>query len=365
MSEPPGPAGLPERPNLDQLRHQARELQRAAAAGEARALRRLGAVSAEATLSGAQLAVARELGFPSWARLKQEVERRRRAAAPAGRWSFGGAQPLSLELGVLSPSVLLVDDDQALLEGGFVPSRPIRAGRPRGWQRLVMQVPLAPRLFGLGPRAPLPRLSGLHATDDRGARYGVRPRRAAGTSRREGRNQVLERMQVVLSLDPLPPRGVRWLEVRDETGAASRLLPARQATVVAVGADAPPPGGGRGFDDLSTYDIGAELTFADGPRVRVDCLVPGVEGWRLCLRVWPRWWRTHDDKAEHVPVLEVVAEDDLGGRYTTRPAHSWRGGEWEDVTLELRPGLDLGARRLVLRFAGTRQQLAIAVEPGA
>src|SRR5260370_39449108 len=53
---------LPERPNLDQLRRQARELQRR---------------SKPVTLSAAQLALARDYGFPSWARMKAEVERRR------------------------------------------------------------------------------------------------------------------------------------------------------------------------------------------------------------------------------------------------------------------------------------------------
>lgn len=67
---------LPLRPDLDQLRRQARDLRRGAAAGDEDALRRLGAVSAPATLSGAQLALAREHGFPSWARLKAAVERR-------------------------------------------------------------------------------------------------------------------------------------------------------------------------------------------------------------------------------------------------------------------------------------------------
>jgi hypothetical protein len=53
---------LPQRPDLDQLRRQAKELQRR---------------SKPLTLSAAQLAVAREYGFLSWARLKVEVERRR------------------------------------------------------------------------------------------------------------------------------------------------------------------------------------------------------------------------------------------------------------------------------------------------
>ena len=74
---------LPERPDLDQLRRRARELHRAAAGGDARSLRRLQAVSARVTLSAAQLAIAREHGFPSWPKLKAEVERRRSAASPA------------------------------------------------------------------------------------------------------------------------------------------------------------------------------------------------------------------------------------------------------------------------------------------
>lgn len=73
-------AQLPDRPDLDQLRRQARELQRAAARGDSGALRRLRAVSDRVTLSAAQLAIAREHGFPGWPRLKAEVERRRHPA---------------------------------------------------------------------------------------------------------------------------------------------------------------------------------------------------------------------------------------------------------------------------------------------
>lgn len=74
---------LPDRPDMDQLRRQARALHRAAAAGDGDALRRLQAVSLQPTLAAAQLALAREYGYPSWARLKTQVERRR-ASGPAG-----------------------------------------------------------------------------------------------------------------------------------------------------------------------------------------------------------------------------------------------------------------------------------------
>lgn len=68
---------LPDRPDMDQLRHQARALQRGALAGDPDALRRLHAVSNRTTLTAAQLAIAREYGFASWARLKAGVERSR------------------------------------------------------------------------------------------------------------------------------------------------------------------------------------------------------------------------------------------------------------------------------------------------
>ncbi len=77
-------AQLPDRPDTDQLRRQARELHRAALAGDTRALRRLRQVSGKVTLSAAQLAVARDYGFPSWPRLKAEADRRRTEAARAG-----------------------------------------------------------------------------------------------------------------------------------------------------------------------------------------------------------------------------------------------------------------------------------------
>ena len=67
---------LPARPDFDQLRHQARELLRAARRGNPDATARIRAVSDRLVLSSAQLALAREYGFASWAKLKLEVDRR-------------------------------------------------------------------------------------------------------------------------------------------------------------------------------------------------------------------------------------------------------------------------------------------------
>jgi ankyrin repeat protein len=67
---------LPAHPNLDQLRHQAKDLLNAARSGDTAAAAQIAAVSERPTLSAAQLAVARSYGFPSWPRLKAEVEAR-------------------------------------------------------------------------------------------------------------------------------------------------------------------------------------------------------------------------------------------------------------------------------------------------
>jgi hypothetical protein len=70
---------LPPHPDLDQLRRRARELQRSAAAGDPRARARLASLGLAPTLAAAQLAVARDHGFLSWAALRAEVTRRRSA----------------------------------------------------------------------------------------------------------------------------------------------------------------------------------------------------------------------------------------------------------------------------------------------
>jgi len=68
---------LPQHPDLDQLRRQAKELRDAARAGDPDALVRVRAHAAAADasrLATAQLTVAREHGYPSWPRLVAGIE---------------------------------------------------------------------------------------------------------------------------------------------------------------------------------------------------------------------------------------------------------------------------------------------------
>ena len=76
---PAPPRALPERPSLEQLRKQAKDLLRDARSGQATALARLsaarrGGAGERIRLSEAQLAVARDLGFASWPKLVHHVE---------------------------------------------------------------------------------------------------------------------------------------------------------------------------------------------------------------------------------------------------------------------------------------------------
>jgi uncharacterized protein len=68
---------LPTRPDIDQLRRQAKELYRAADAGDPDARAAISVVSPEIALHTAQLALAREYGLASWPRLHNEVKRLR------------------------------------------------------------------------------------------------------------------------------------------------------------------------------------------------------------------------------------------------------------------------------------------------
>lgn len=65
---------LPERPSLEHLKNEAKALLRQAQANDPEALKSFDQPPAKLRLADAQLAVAREYGFASWAKLKRSVE---------------------------------------------------------------------------------------------------------------------------------------------------------------------------------------------------------------------------------------------------------------------------------------------------
>ncbi|MCZ7644639.1 MAG: ankyrin repeat domain-containing protein [Planctomycetota bacterium] len=118
---------LPPRPDLNQLKLQARELRRAHAAGELAAAARLKAqlskfgsrapraiLSLPVTLGDAQRTLAREYGFKDWASLKRRVELGRRVEALKPHPRFGEAAA-ALYAGELEKLKLLVQADPDLV----------------------------------------------------------------------------------------------------------------------------------------------------------------------------------------------------------------------------------------------------------
>jgi ankyrin repeat protein len=137
--EPAAPRrALPERPSLEQLRKQAKDLLRDARAGDAGAMARLTGVAriapgARPMLAHAQLAIAREYGLPSWPALVGHVES---VAGDAGRRPL--IRPVELSPGRRWE---LADGTHATTDDVFAMFVAAREGDLATIQRLVSHAP--------------------------------------------------------------------------------------------------------------------------------------------------------------------------------------------------------------------------------
>jgi hypothetical protein len=224
---------LPERADIDQLRRKARELLRAAVAGEPDARARFRAVSERPTLAAAQLAIAREHGFRSWPALRSEVESRRQPAdwqpragagrpeahdIALGRWSFGGAGTIEVAEGELTPRILIAGPEGASLEASLVVAEAVAGTRQsRRWVHELRDVTV---------------------TDDQGSTFTLRPG-SGPAGPQAGPDQRLW-YEVTCALDPVP-EGSRWLDVQGRDTSVTRLLRSRLAPV-RVGGPSPVAG---------------------------------------------------------------------------------------------------------------------------
>jgi hypothetical protein len=204
---------LPERADIDQLRRKARELLRAAVAGEPEALARLRAVSERPTLAAAQLATAREHGFRSWPALRSEVERRRQPAdwqlragtgrpeaqdIAQGRWSFGGGGTIEVAEGELTLGIVIAGPEGASLEASLAVAEAVASARQsRSWA---------------------PELRDLTVTDDQGSTFTARFESGYADSAQR------RRFEVACALNPVPEGGSRWLDVQGRDTSVTRLL---------------------------------------------------------------------------------------------------------------------------------------------
>jgi ankyrin repeat protein len=146
---------LPERPDLDQLRRQAKELRDAARRGEPGAVERFArqhrsALPGVVALAAAQLVIARELGFASWPLLKAAVaahatipERRAEvfvAASVAGRLREA-ATIFEADPGIarysLEAAAVLGDSEQVRERLAVDPAAAVAIDEVRGWPPLL------------------------------------------------------------------------------------------------------------------------------------------------------------------------------------------------------------------------------------
>jgi hypothetical protein len=387
-------SGLPGRPDLDQLRRQARELLRAAADGEPHAVDRLRVVSPRVTLSAAQLALAREHGFQSWTALKAEVARRRPSATHADRWSFGGAATLQTSAGVLLPEILIAGASQAILHGiltrsgngqlaGAVPGRrgsaPVtllarlvrrkNTGAIRDHRRAEAEAAMA------GMRA----LARVSVVDDRGARYALS---AGGSSGEVGAPDRFVRLRV----HPVPGPETGWIELRGQDGTTTRLLrspraairigqPGPPARVAAAGWSGMPGAAARADGPRLCRDLGVALPAVDDVSIHLDSLVSLPSSWQLYLRARPRWRDYSRAGRRGKDPVSVHAEDDRGGSYLGSYARNIglpsdeelageRPKEQQEVVLQFLPRLDPLARALKLTFQAAHEQITVDLEIG-
>jgi hypothetical protein len=364
--------GLPDRPDLDQLRRQARELLRAAVGGDPAAIARIRVASDRTTLSAAQQALAREYGCRNWAALRAEVERRR---FPLERWSFGGAAAIETRSGTLLPEGLIADADDALLFTTRTPwpaSSDGDAWSDGGWSGSDRPDSIDDAIRALEPST---RTDDITVTDDRGATYALSLRAASGASGPSPRS-------IWLRVDPIPEPAVEWIELRGRNGTTARLLRSPRAVVRlgrltpvtarpaepsltglahAVSTDATDLADATDLTDGARYhlDLGITLPALDGITLQLDSLFSTFDGWSLCLRATPRWFRYRDNGNYKWSPVELSAGDDRGHSYLPSFGGSAGRDGHEYVTLQFTPHLDPRARRLRLTGSGSTEQIPL------
>lgn len=251
---------LPSHPNLDQLRHQARDLLKAAIAGDETARRRISTVSDRMNLMAAQLAIAREYGLASWRDLTAEVARRRgeesrpvggtrpdeapvRPGGSSGVASWSAGPPITLAAGILRPRGIVFESGRAVLRVGLDVSEQhpgVVEPRRARWLSLVR-----PALRGRATEAVMPRPDGLTVVDSRGSEYAWHPGVGFGHAQVVGRRRIPRHAEFQLYLDPAPDADVEWIELVGQDGTRTRLLRGGLAEARVIG---PTPTLGTGGD---------------------------------------------------------------------------------------------------------------------
>ncbi len=452
---------LPSHPNLDQLRHLARDLLRAAIDGDETARRRIGAVSDRVNLTAAQLAIAREYGSASWRDLSAEVTRRRAGESqPHGAahpdkapvrperrsknasWSAG--PPITLAAGILRPHGVVFESGCAILRVGLdVSEEHPGVVEPRRARWLSL---LRPALRGRAMEAVVPRLEGLSVIDSCGSEYAWHQVAGSGHAQVVGRRRIPRQTEFQLSLDPAPGADVEWIELVGPDGARTRLVRGELAEARVVGPTPISSAGTHRVESIAYRLIAMRLSGApigdrflveqsDGAMVQVakmeeegssvpstlkqdlaalcsflsegtgddhglrarwkemldagglrdgrrcsadvDVSLPAVDGvtlhfrtivseddaWSLGLTAEPDWSSYSEDRQQKRTVVDIVAEDDVGGTYVSLGGGGSRTSHnpGYDVLLRFRPRMAPAAQRLRFLVRARTEQVEVDV----
>lgn len=375
--------GLPDRPDLDQLRRQARELLRAAVSGDPAAVARIRVVSARLTLSAAQQALAREYGCRNWPALRAEVERRR---SPLERWSFGGAAAIEILPGRLFLEGLVAGADDALLFTTLVPWDVPSDDDAWSESASAWSDSIDDAIRALEPST---RTDDITVADNQGVTHALSLRAASGAPGPSPKS-------IWLRLDPIPEQALEWIELRGRNGTTARLLrsprpvmrlgrlepitanpiapspitgnpaePKLAGGARSAGSDAADPTDGTDLTDGPRHhlDLGITLPPLDGITLQLDSLFGTLSGWSLCLRATPRWRRYRDNGNRKWSPVEIMAEDDRGHSYSYNFGGSSSGRDGHEyLTLQFSPRLDPLARRLRLTCHDSTNQISLDLD---
>lgn len=181
------------------------------------------------------------------------------------RCSFGGAAAIETTDGVLLPELLVIGPDRAILSGRLADPRHSAASSAAEAESQPSAQPLAPlshlerieEVRRMARKKP-PRFDDIIVTDDRGTRYGLRLEAMSGHRNQQGAAAAAS--PVDLRIQPAPPPGAAWIELRHPTGSATRLLPSPRAAVqVSQVAPAPAATGETDLDELARWLIETRL----------------------------------------------------------------------------------------------------------
>lgn len=110
-------------------------------------------------------------------------------------------------------------------------------------------------------------------------------------------------------------------------------------------------------------DIDVSLPALDGVTLQFVTIVFEDDSWSLSLTAEPDWWSYSEDRQQKRTLVDVVAEDDVGGTYVSLGGGGSRSSHHPgyDVLLRFRPRMAPAAQRLRFLVRARTEQVVVDV----